>query len=142
MMKRHFSVITPQQAPAPRAAWQASASGRTTAFTTAQLKSAGIDQSARRIITTVTTAESGLPKRFFFTQATAPVVRTGAARGVMGVKTAANQRSLIAERRLYQFMNTEIESESVRYTAMMIEMHSTARPVWFNAVVAIETTSG
>ena len=48
----------------------------------------------------------------------------------------------IAERRLYQFMNAAVESDVVRYTSMMIEMHSTARPVLFNAVVATETTSG
>ena len=46
---------------------------------------------------------------------------------------------MIAERRLYQFMNAAVESDVVRYTSMMIEMHSTARPVLFNAVVATGT---
>jgi hypothetical protein len=136
-------VITPQQAPTPRAAWQASASGRSTACVTAQLKSGGTIQRASPIMTIVAMVESELPKRFLLAHATAPVVRTGAARGSIGVKVAAIvQRSLMAERLLYQFMNAEIDSESVRYTAMMMAMHSTARPVWFSAVVAIETTSG
>jgi hypothetical protein len=39
-------------------------------------------------------------------------------------------------------MNAEVESDVVRYTAMMIAMHYTARPVWLSAVVAIDTTSG
>jgi hypothetical protein len=38
---------------------------------------------------TDTTAETGLPKRFFLAHATAPVVRIGAGRGAMGVNTEA-----------------------------------------------------
>lgn len=51
-------------------------------------------------------------------------------------------RSLIAERVLYQFISNEVVNEVVRYTSMTTAMHSTARPVWFSAVFAIETTSG
>ncbi len=39
-------------------------------------------------------------------------------------------------------MNADVDSDVVRYTAMMIAMHSTARPVWFSDVLAIDTTSG
>src|SRR5512134_4064850 len=104
MMKRHFSTITPQQAPTPRAAWQASASGRTTAFTIAQFTNGGSAQSPSNTITRVAAVLIQLPKRLCLTHAAAPVVRTGAGRGWIGVKTAATaQRSLIAARRLYQF---------------------------------------
>ena len=51
-------------------------------------------------------------------------------------------RSLMAARLLYQFISTEVPSDVVRYTSMMIAMHSTARPVWLIAVLEIETTSG
>ena len=50
--------------------------------------------------------------------------------------------SLIAARLLYQPMIAEVVSDVVRYTAMMIAMHSTARPVWLIAVFEIDTTSG
>mgnify|MGYP007048129375 CR=1 FL=1 len=52
------------------------------------------------------------------------------------------QRSLMAERVLYQPISTEVMSEVVRYTNITIEMHSTARPVWLSAVLAMDTTSG
>ena len=89
MMKRHFSVMTPQHAPTPRAAWQASASGRTTAFITAQLRNGGTSQKASSTITTVAAALIQLPNRLARAQAATPVVRTGAGRGAIGVKTAA-----------------------------------------------------
>ncbi len=66
--------------------------------------------------------------------ATKPSGRTAVSR--------ACQRSLIAARALYQFMNSDVAREVVRYTAMMIAMHSTARPVWLSAVFEIDTTSG
>jgi hypothetical protein len=53
-----------------------------------------------------------------------------------------NQRSRIAERALYQFINAAVTSDSVRYTAMMTAMHSTARPVWFSVVLDLDTRSG
>src|SRR5688572_17272098 len=96
-MKRHFSVITPQHAPTPRAAWQASASGRTTACITAQLTSGGTIQNASSTMITVAAVLSGLPNRLARAQAAAPVVRIGAGRGAMGVKTAA--KSALLDRR-------------------------------------------
>ena len=53
-----------------------------------------------------------------------------------------SQRSLMATRALYQFIAPDVSSEMVRYTAIRMAMHSTARPVWFMAVLAIETMSG
>ena len=48
----------------------------------------------------------------------------------------------MAARALYQFISTEVNSEVLRYTSMMMAMHSTERPVWLMAVLAIYTTSG
>ena len=73
--------------------------------------------------------------------ASARLARTIAS-GVIDCEVRAAHRSLIAARLLYQFMKAEVVSEVVRYTAMMMAMHSTARPVWLIAVLAIDTTSG
>ena len=43
----------------------------------------------------------------------------------------------MAERALYQFISSDVVSDVVRYTSMTMAMHSTARPVWFSAVLAI-----
>ena len=142
-MKRHFSATTPQHAPTPRAAWQASASGRYTALAMAQSMNPGSRWKARATMSSVASVLFQSAKRFARMRARMPRVRAGAGRAAMGWKVAAMpQRSWIAARRLYQFMNAEVESDITRYTAMMMAMASTARPVWLSDVFAIDTTSG
>ena len=83
---RDFSVTTPQQAPMPRAAWQASAFAAVTAFTTAQSKAALPAQ----IRTASTSRDSSelptLENRLLRSQGSGPSMRTGAGRGVIGTK--------------------------------------------------------
>jgi hypothetical protein len=58
-----------------------------------------------------------LPNRFLRIQGTRPSVRVGEGRGSIGTKAGAGldtQRSLIAARRLYQFMIAEVDSEVLR----------------------------
>ena len=117
MMKRHFSVITPQQAPTPRAAWHLSASGSTMDAVTAHWNKPGSHHSARPSISSVDAVLPGLPNRLRRSQGPKPSVRRGEGRGAMGSKPAASaliHRSLIAARRLYQFMIPEVDSEVVR----------------------------
>ena len=147
MMSRYFSVTTPQQAPTPRASWHSWKLGAKTALISAQLISCGTHQTARAIRTSVARVLGRLPNRLRLSQGSAPSVRTGASRGAMGSNARRPSsvtggwsgkkesdvdiyRSLIAARLLYQFISAEVPSEVVRYTSMMIEMHSTARPVW------------
>ena len=147
MMTRYFSVITPQQAPCPSAARQAFRSGAHTACTTAQLKSCGTTQSSSAPSTTVPVAVFQSANRLLRSHASHPLgVSGGGARrdGLVcaGAHGGRAQRSLMATRALYQFIAPEVSSEMVRYTAIRMAMHSTARPVWFMAVLAIETMSG
>ena len=68
---------------------------------------------------------------------------TGAGRGAIGVKAAATaQRSLIAARAVVPVHERRGRQRRRQVHRMMIAMHSTARPVWFSAVLAIDTTSG
>jgi hypothetical protein len=56
----------------------------------------------------------GLPNRLVLSHGNRPFVRLGEGRGVMGSKVGTTeliQRSLMAARRLYQFMIAEVESE-------------------------------
>src|SRR5687767_1045262 len=104
-MKRHFSAITPQQAPSPRAAWQAFASGRQTALATIHSTMPGRYQAASATKTSVAIALGRSANRLARRRAASPVVRAGAGRGGTGWKTAAMaQRSRIADFLLYQFM--------------------------------------
>jgi len=132
-----------QQAPTPRAAEQVSALGCSTAENTAQFRKPGRYHSARPSSTTVVTLLCQLPNRLDRSQGSRPSVLIGAGRGAMGSNVAATAYlSLMAARLLYQFMNPLVDSEVVRYTSMMMAMHSTARPVWLIAVLVMETTSG
>ena len=66
-------------------------------------------------MSSVATVLALLAKRLDRIQATGPEVRTGADRAGIGVKTAVTaQRSLIAARRLYQFISAEMERLIVR----------------------------
>ena len=79
MMTCHFSAMTPQQAPLPRAAWQASAFGASTAFATAHWPKGRSTRRARPIRKTVASALFQSPKRLRRSQGRAPPVRTGGA---------------------------------------------------------------
>src|SRR4051812_743024 len=94
-MKRHFSAITPQHAPVPRAAWHASALGAKTACTIAQPMTRGSKSIARAATRTVASPISQFAKRLPRIQAIAPPVRRGAGRGAMGWKIAAIGSALL-----------------------------------------------
>jgi hypothetical protein len=84
-MTRYFSGTTPQQAPLPRAAWQASASGAKTAPLTIQAHSPGSTHATRPTMSSVATAEPALSNRLRCIQRTGPPIRTGEGRGAIGL---------------------------------------------------------
>src|SRR5690348_15056292 len=118
-MKRHFSAITPQHAPSPRAAWQALASGRNTALVKVHSTMPGRNAIASARITSVAMVLGTSANRFALMRAARPEVRPGAGRAAIGWKTVAMvpQRSRIADFLLYQFISAEVDSDMVRYTA-------------------------
>jgi hypothetical protein len=142
MISRYFSVITPQQAPMPRAAWHCSALATTTALKMAQFSNCGISHTARPSITMVATELGRLPNRLRRIQGTRPSVLTGAGRGSMETKVVVISSLLDRRAGVVPIHDAEVASDVVRYTSMISAMHSTARPVWLMAVLLIDTTSG
>src|SRR4026209_2523212 len=138
-MNRCFSAMNPQQA--PRASWQALASGRQTAAMDPPAAAARL----------VAGPGVGPPnrvderpvdeRRYAFPQNQKQENAQGRARPVREqvFPQPLHRRAI---RALYQFMNAEIERLMVRYTAMMMATPSIACPVWLMAVFAIETRSG
>ena len=145
MMTRHFSAITPQQAPLPRAAWQASALAGKTACVRPQWARPGSRYQRQRHQqhggeAVLPVGEQVAPDPGH--EALGAHGRRARRDGLKGVGHGASQRSMIATRLLYQFISAEVPSDVHRYTSMMMAMHSTARPVWLSVVLAMETTSG
>ena len=74
-----------------------------------------------------------------------PVALRGGVRAGEGLDVQRGDRTLSfldGARALYQFISERRQETSARYTAMMIVMHSTARPVWLSVVLEIDTRSG
>ena len=99
----------------PRAAWQASASAAVTAWMTPHAMPALAAQSSAASSKSDTSAFGTLENSLSRSHGASPATSGGALRGAMGTKGwLIAQRSLIAARRLNQFIAADVANDSVR----------------------------
>src|SRR5689334_2471624 len=114
-MMRPFSRTTPQQAPRPRAAWQASGSDAVTAWMMPHCAMLEAAHTSKASTSRDTSELPMLENRLLRSQGMKPSILTGAGRAAMGTKVLLMvQRSLIAARLLNQFIRPDVASEVLR----------------------------
>jgi hypothetical protein len=130
----NFDVTNGQHAPAPGCAHAVPSRPSQVAFTTAHDRTPLATFQVIHKPISVRIVLLVDENRFARIQAIGPVVEAGGRIESSATAMTSPYRSTSAMRVLNQFMNAEVSRLSVRNTAMVSRITSTAWPVWFNTV--------